>query len=81
MNPGGIGNYIRKVPELANGAIYQDEGSWSRHTTGNAFCDVAYEWLLLNDGMDITLTTTSPTTPRFSAQSNSTDDTIVNNTT
>ncbi|KOG60488.1 carbohydrate-binding protein [Streptomyces antibioticus] len=82
-NPGGIvsGNYVRKVPEPAYGAIYQDEGSRYWHTTNNAFCDVAYQWLLLNHGMDITADYNFTTTPRFSAQFNSTDDTITNNTT
>ncbi|MFF4750385.1 discoidin domain-containing protein [Streptomyces sp. NPDC002514] len=82
-NPGGVvsGNYIRKVPEHAYGAIYQDEGSRYWHTTNNAFCDVAYQWLLLNHGMDITADYNFTTTPKFSAQFNSTDDTILNNTT
>ncbi|MEU6518906.1 discoidin domain-containing protein [Streptomyces sp. NPDC046978] len=82
-NPGGIvsGNYIRNIPEHAYGAIYQDEGSRYWHTTGNAFCNIAYQWLLLNHGMDITADYNFTTTPKFSAQFNSTDDTILNNTT
>ncbi|MFG3063845.1 discoidin domain-containing protein [Streptomyces sp. NPDC048231] len=82
-NPGGIvsGNYIRNIPEHAYGAIYQDEGSRYWHTTGNAFCNIAYQWLLLNHGMDITADYNFTTTPKFSAQFNSTDDTILNNAT
>ncbi|MFJ9755519.1 discoidin domain-containing protein [Streptomyces sp. NPDC101149] len=82
-NPGGIvsGNYIRNIPEHAYGAIYQDEGSRYWHTTGNAFCNIAYQWLLLNHGMDITADYNFTTTPKFGAQFNSTDDTILNNTT
>jgi chitodextrinase len=82
-NPGGVvsGNYIRNVPQLAYGAIYQDEGSRYWHTTNNAFCDIAYQWLLLNHGMDITADYNFTTTPKFSAQFNSTDDKIQNNTT
>ena len=57
-NPGGVvsGNYIHGVPSPAYGAIYHDEGSRYWQNTGNALCDVAYQWLLLNHGMDITAT-------------------------
>ncbi|WP_329139694.1 discoidin domain-containing protein [Streptomyces sp. NBC_01476] len=82
-NPGGVvsGNYIRGIPSQAYGAIYQDEGSRYWHTTQNAFCDVAYQWLLLNHGMDITADHNFTTTSAYSAQFNSTDDTISGNTT
>ncbi|MCU1476355.1 MAG: hypothetical protein JWQ64_1048 [Subtercola sp.] len=75
------GNLITDVPEHAYGAIYQDEGSRDWHTTQNAFCDIAYQWLLLNHGMDITADRNYTTTPQYSAQFNSTGDTIANNST
>ncbi|MDX6355730.1 MAG: hypothetical protein QOF98_2633, partial [Streptomyces sp.] len=82
-NPGGVvsGNFISSVPTLAYGAIYQDEGSRYWTTTNNAFCDVSYQWLLLNHGMDIDAEYNFTTQPAFSAQFNSTNDTITNNTT
>jgi chitodextrinase len=82
-NPGGVvsGNYIKDVPTLAYGAIYQDEGSRYWHTTGNALCNVAYQWLLMNHGMDITADRNFTTQPAFTTQANSTGDTITGNTT
>ncbi|MEU3983596.1 discoidin domain-containing protein [Streptomyces sp. NPDC026672] len=82
-NPGGVvsGNFIHKIPPLAYGAIYQDEGSRYWHTTNNAFCDIAFQWLLFNHGMDITADYNFTTSSRFATQFNSTDDTIANNTT
>jgi hypothetical protein len=82
-NPGGVvsGNYIKGVPPLAYGAVYHDEGSRYWHTTGNAMCDVAFQWLLLNHGMDITADHNFITQPHFSTQLNSTDDTITGNPT
>ncbi|WP_236061982.1 discoidin domain-containing protein [Actinacidiphila acididurans] len=82
-NPGGVvsGNYVSDVPPPAYGAIYQDEGSRYWHTTGNAFCNVAYQWLLLNHGMDITADGNFTTQPAFSTQFNSTNDTIGHNPT
>ncbi|WP_200949531.1 discoidin domain-containing protein [Leifsonia sp. Root227] len=75
------GNLITDVPEPAYGAIYQDEGSRYWHTTQNAFCNVAYQWLLLNHGMDIVADRNYTTKPQYSAQFNSIGDTIANNTT
>lgn len=75
------GNLITDVPEPAYGAIYQDEGSRYWHTTQNAFCNVAYQWLLLNHGMDIVADRNYTTKPQYSAQFNSTGDTIANNST
>jgi hypothetical protein len=82
-NPGGVvsGNYISNVPSPAYGAIYQDEGSRYWQTTQNVFCDVAYQWLLLNHGMDITADDNFTTQPAYSAQFNSTNDAITGNTT
>ncbi|MFC4031569.1 discoidin domain-containing protein [Streptomyces polygonati] len=82
-NPGGMvsGNYIRSVPSQAYGAIYQDEGSRYWHTTQNALCDVSYQWLLLNHGMDITADDNFTTQPAYSAQFNSTGDSVTGNTT
>ncbi|ERK73500.1 discoidin domain-containing protein [Leifsonia aquatica] len=75
------GNLITDVPEPAYGAIYQDEGSRYWHTTNNAFCNIAYQWLLLNHGMDIIADRNFTTKPQYSAQFNSTNDTITNNVT
>jgi chitodextrinase len=75
------GNLITDVPPPAYGAIYQDEGSRYWHTTGNAFCNVSYQWLLLNHGMDIVADRNFTTKPQYSAQFNSTNDTITNNVT
>jgi hypothetical protein len=82
-NPGGVvfGNYIKNIPEPAYGAIYQDEGSRYWHLTNNAFCNVSYQWLLMNHGMDNTVDYNFTSQPKFSTQFNSTGDTITNNTT
>jgi chitodextrinase len=82
-NPGGIvaGNYISNVPLPAYGAIYQDEGSRYWTTTGNALCNIAYQWLLMNHGMDNAATNNFTTQPAYTTQANSTGDTIANNTT
>ncbi|KIF78238.1 carbohydrate-binding protein [Streptomyces sp. 150FB] len=82
-NPGGTvsGNYIHGVPAPAYGAIYHDEGSRYWQNTGNALCDVAYQWLLMNHGMDITATGNFTTQPAFTTQANSTGDTVSGNVT
>jgi chitodextrinase len=82
-DPGGVvsGNYIHGVPAPAYGAIYQDEGSRYWTTTQNALCDVSYQWLLMNHGMDIKATDNFTTQPAYSTQANSTNDTITGNTT
>ncbi|MGW1541690.1 discoidin domain-containing protein [Streptomyces sp. NPDC002309] len=82
-NPGGVvsGNYIHGVPEHAYGAIYHDEGSRYWTNSGNALCDVALQWLLMNHGMDSTVTGNFTTQPRFSTQGNSTGNTVTGNTT
>ncbi|MFE5083155.1 discoidin domain-containing protein [Streptomyces mirabilis] len=82
-DPGGVvsGNYIHGIPAPAYGAIYHDEGSRYWTNTGNALCDVAYQWLFLNHGMDIKATGNYTTQPAYSAQANSTSSTISGNTT
>jgi chitodextrinase len=75
------GNLITDVPTPAYGAIYQDEGSRYWHLTQNAFCNVPYQWLLLNHGMDDTADRNFTTQPHYTTQFNSTGDAIVNNTT
>jgi chitodextrinase len=82
-NPGGVvsGNYIKGIPEPAYGAIYQDEGSRYWHLTDNALCDVSYQWLLMNHGMDNQVDYNFTSQPKFSTQANSTNDTVTNNTT
>ncbi|MFD4411519.1 discoidin domain-containing protein [Streptomyces sp. NPDC058476] len=82
-NPGGVvsGNYLHGVPAPAYGAIYHDEGSRYWQNTGNALCDVAYQWLLMNHGMDITATGNFTTQPAFTTQANSTGDDVSGNIT
>ncbi|MFD5077196.1 discoidin domain-containing protein [Streptomyces sp. NPDC058371] len=82
-NPGGVvsGNYIHSVPTPAYGAVYHDEGSRYWKNTGNAFCDVAYQWLLMNHGMDITATGNFTTQPAFTTQANSTGNDVSGNIT
>jgi chitodextrinase len=75
------GNVITDIPENAYGAIYQDEGSRYWHTTQNAFCNVSYQWLLLNHGMDIVADRNYTTKAQYGAQFNSVGDTIANNST
>ncbi|MFC1433707.1 discoidin domain-containing protein [Streptacidiphilus sp. N1-3] len=82
-DPGGVvsGNYIHGIPAPAYGAIYQDEGSRYWTTTGNALCDVAFQWLFLNHGMDIKATDNFTTQSAFNTQANSINDTLTGNTT
>jgi chitodextrinase len=81
-NPGGVvsGNYINGTSPSAYGAIYQDEGSRYWHTTNNALCNVAFQWLFLNHGMNITADTNFTTQPAFATQANSTNDSITGTT-
>ncbi|MEV7680541.1 discoidin domain-containing protein [Streptomyces sp. NPDC088341] len=69
-NPGGevSGNYIHGVPEHAYGAVYHDEGSRYWRNTGNAFCDVSFQWLLMNHAEDNTATGNYTSNPNFSVQ-------------
>ncbi|MFI6098090.1 discoidin domain-containing protein [Lentzea sp. NPDC051213] len=82
-NPGSTvsGNFISGVPAPAYGAIYHDEASQYFHTTQNAFCDVAFQWMLLNHGLDITADRNFTTQPKYSAQANTLRTTIANNPT
>ena len=75
------GNLITDIPAPAYGAIYQDEGSRYWHTTQNAFCNLADQWLLLNHGLDIVADRNFTTNPQYSAQFNSLNDTVANNPT
>ncbi|MFE7123429.1 discoidin domain-containing protein [Streptomyces sp. NPDC057617] len=82
-NPGGVvsGNYIHGVPTPAYGAIYHDEGSRYWQNTGNALCDVAYQWMLMNHGLDITATGNFTTQPAFTTQANSIGNNVSGNVT
>ncbi|MDT7726329.1 MAG: hypothetical protein QOI21_2905 [Actinomycetota bacterium] len=82
-NPGSevSGNYISGVPTPAYGAVYHDEASRYFHTTGNAFCDVAYQWLLMNRGLDIDAQNNFTTQPKYTTQANTINTTVANNTT
>ncbi|HEV7974859.1 MAG TPA: discoidin domain-containing protein [Amycolatopsis sp.] len=82
-NPGSVvsGNYISGVPTPAYGAIYHDEASRYFRTTGNAFCDVAYQWLLMNRGMDVDAQNNFTTQPKYTTQGNTLNTTVANNTT
>ncbi|MFD9739849.1 discoidin domain-containing protein [Umezawaea sp. NPDC059074] len=75
------GNYISNIPGPAYGAVYHDESSQYFHTTGNAFCDVAFQWLFVNHGLDVTADRNFTTQPRYSTQANTARTTIANNTT
>jgi chitodextrinase len=75
------GNYISGVPSPAYGAIYHDEGSRYFTTTNNAFCDVAFQWMLMNHGLDIDAERNFTTQPQYSTQFNTLRSTVANNTT
>jgi chitodextrinase len=75
------GNYISGVPAPAYGAIYHDEGSQYFHTTENAFCDVSFQWLLMNHGLNIDAENNFTTQPAYSTQFNTVGATVANNTT
>ncbi|MDQ1574573.1 MAG: hypothetical protein QOH44_2132 [Actinomycetota bacterium] len=74
------GNLITDVPTPAYGAIYQDEGSRYWQVTQNAFCNISYQWLLMNHGMNNTAERNYTTNLAYTTQANSTNDTIANNT-
>ncbi|MFC0554809.1 discoidin domain-containing protein [Planotetraspora thailandica] len=82
-NPNSVvsGNYISDVPSPAYGAIYHDEGSRYFHTTQNAFCNVAFQWMLMNHGLNIDAEYNFTTQPQYSTQFNTLDSTVANNTT
>ncbi|MGW2960752.1 discoidin domain-containing protein [Streptomyces sp. NPDC001220] len=82
-NPGGrvSGNYIHGVPAPAYGAVYHDEGSRHWTNTGNAFCDIAFQWLLMNHAEDNRATGNYTTNPAFSVQYLSKNDTVNGNIT
>ncbi|GAA1279805.1 hypothetical protein Psi02_78480 [Planotetraspora silvatica] len=82
-NPGSVvsGNYISDIPTPAYGAIYHDEGSQYFHTTQNAFCNVAYQWLLMNHGLNIDAEYNYTTQPQYTTQANTLNSTVANNTT
>ncbi|MFJ6392907.1 discoidin domain-containing protein [Streptomyces sp. NPDC091972] len=82
-NPGGrvSDNYIHGVPEHAYGAVYHDEGSRYWTNTANAFCDVAFQWLLMNHAEDNTAQGNFTTKANFSVQYLSKNNTVNNNVT
>ncbi|WP_406841586.1 discoidin domain-containing protein (plasmid) [Streptomyces sp. AHU1] len=82
-NPGGLvaDNYIHDIPAPAYGAVYHDEGSRYWTNTNNAFCGVAYQWLLMNHALDTHATGNFTTQPAYTAQGNSTNSTATSNTT
>ncbi|WP_341830043.1 discoidin domain-containing protein [Streptomyces liangshanensis] len=81
-NPGSVvsGNYIKGIPGPAYGAIYHDEGSQYFHTTQNALCDVTYQWLFMNHGLDIDADRNFTTQPTYSTQANTIGSSIADNT-
>ncbi|MGY5118905.1 discoidin domain-containing protein [Streptomyces sp. 900105755] len=82
-DPGGkvTGNYIHGVPAPAYGAVYHDEGSRHWQNTGNAFCDVSFQWLLMNHAQDNAATGNFTTQPAFSVQYLSQNNDVSGNTT
>jgi chitodextrinase len=80
--PGSVvsGNYIRKTPGPAYGAIYHDEGSKGFTTTGNALCEVAERWIFLNHALGIDARRNFTSTPVFLSQAGTVDSTIADNT-
>ncbi|MFE2040336.1 discoidin domain-containing protein [Streptomyces sp. NPDC059477] len=82
-NPGGTvsGNYIHGVPAHAYGAVYHDEGSSGWENTGNAMCDVSFQWLLMNHAEGNTATANYTSNPAFSVQNQSTGNNVSGNTT
>ncbi|MFE4372220.1 discoidin domain-containing protein [Streptomyces sp. NPDC056835] len=82
-NPGGevSGNYIHGVPAPAYGAIYHDEGSRHWKNTGNALCDVSFQWMLMNHGEENTVTGNYTSNPAFSVQGGSENNNVGGNTT
>ncbi|MFJ6572339.1 discoidin domain-containing protein [Streptomyces sp. NPDC091292] len=80
-NPGGrvSGNYIHGVPAPAYGGIYHDEGSRHWHNTGNALCDVSFQWMLMNHGEQNTVTGNYTSNPAFSVQGGSKDNDVSGN--
>jgi hypothetical protein len=75
------GNYVHDIPAPAYGAIYHDEGSRYFHDTDNGFCSVAYQWLIMNHGLNITSDRNFTTQPAFTTQANTIDSTVANNPT
>jgi hypothetical protein len=75
------GNYIHDIPTQAYGAIYDDEGSRYFHTTDNALCNVSYQWLLMNHGLNITADKNFTTQPAYTTQANTVNTIVANNTT
>ncbi|WUC49241.1 discoidin domain-containing protein [Streptomyces sp. NBC_00554] len=69
-NPGGTvsGNYIHGVPAPAYGAVYHDEGSRHWENTGNAMCDISFQWLLMNHAEENTATANYTSNPAYSVQ-------------
>ncbi|MEV6286007.1 discoidin domain-containing protein [Kribbella sp. NPDC051770] len=80
--PGSVvsGNYIRKTPGPAYGAIYHDEGSKGFTTSGNALCEVAERWIFLNHALGIDARRNFTSTPVFLTQAGTVDSTIADNT-
>ncbi|MEV6174697.1 discoidin domain-containing protein [Streptomyces sp. NPDC051954] len=82
-NPGGTvsGNYIHDVPAPAYGAVYHDEGSRHWENTGNAMCDIAFQWLLMNHAEDNTATANYTSNPAYSVQNMSRNNDVSGNVT
>ncbi|MFJ9212189.1 discoidin domain-containing protein [Streptomyces sp. NPDC102264] len=80
-NPGGTvsGNYIHGVPAPAYGGIYHDEGSRHWRNTGNALCEVSFQWMLMNHGEENTVTGNYTSNPAFSVQGGSENNDVSGN--
>ncbi|MFB6610428.1 discoidin domain-containing protein [Agromyces sp. NPDC056379] len=73
------GNLITDVPHAAYGAIYHDEASSKYRTFNNAFCDIEFQWLLVNRGIGVDVQRNFTTSGRFSTQGNTVDSLVANN--
>ncbi|WP_223628230.1 discoidin domain-containing protein [Microbacterium sp. EST19A] len=74
-------NLITDIPTHAYGAIYHDESSRYFSNVNNAFCNIAYQWMLINRGFDLDVQRNFSTTERYGNQGGSANTVVTNNTT
>lgn len=74
-------NLITDIPDHAYGAIYHDESSRYFRNFNNAFCNIAFQWMLINRGFDLDVQRNITTTERYGNQGGSGNTLVANNTT